>query len=172
MLLCGITLLLICGDDELNPGPKKTRSYYNFSLCRWNLNSITAHNFSKISLHEAYNVQQKFDRICISETYLDSSFANNDPRIKLPGYNVVTADNPNNAKRGGVSVCFKESLAVRSVTSLCLRACLLLEVFIQHRGYVVFYIDHLVKLRTSLMNFYLTLSNFSLILSLSTQVFF
>ena len=70
MLLFGITLLLIWGEVELNPGPKKTRSCYNFSLCQWNLN-----NFSKISLLEAYNVQNKFD-ICISETYLDSSFPN------------------------------------------------------------------------------------------------
>ena len=28
MLLCGINLLLICGDDELNPGPKKTKTCY------------------------------------------------------------------------------------------------------------------------------------------------
>ena len=73
MLLFGITLLLIWGEVELNPGPKKTRSRYNFSLCQWNLN-----NFSKISLLEAYNVQNKF-AICISETYLDSSFPNDHP---------------------------------------------------------------------------------------------
>ena len=130
MLLCGVTLLLICVDVELNPGPKKTKSCYNFSLCHWNLNRITAYNFSKISLLEAYNVQHKFDMIWISETYLDSSFPNDDPRLNLPGYNVVRADNPNNAKRGSVCVYFEESLAVHLVTSLCLKECLLLEVFI------------------------------------------
>ena len=111
MLLCGITVLLICGDVELNLGPKKTKSYHNFYffliysrifiqavytsylwseindsfihkyihtsvkihllLCHWNLNSITAPNFSKILLLGAYNVQHKFDMICISEAYLD-----------------------------------------------------------------------------------------------------
>ena len=86
MLLCGITLLLICGDTELNPGTKKTKSCYNFSLCHWNLNCITVHNFSKISLLEAYYVQHKFDMICISETYLDSNFPNDDPKHSLPGF--------------------------------------------------------------------------------------
>ena len=56
MLLCGITLLLICGDVELNPESKKTKSCYNFSLCHWDVNSIASHNFSKRSLlAEAYN---------------------------------------------------------------------------------------------------------------------
>ena len=133
MLLCGITLLLICSDVKLNPGPKKTKSCYNFSLCHWKLNSITAHKFSNISLLEAYIVQYKFGMICISKTYLDPCFPNGDPRLNLPGYNVVWADNPNNDKRGGVCIYFKESLALRSVTSL-----LLLEVFIQIRkGYVI-----------------------------------
>ena len=74
--------------------------------------------------------------ICISETFrdilrhLDFSFSNDDPRLNLPGYNVVRADNPNNIKRDGVCVYFKESLVVRSVTSLYLKECLLLEVFI------------------------------------------
>ena len=40
----------------------------------------------------------------ISETYRDSIFPNDDPRLKLPGYNVVRADNSNHAKRDGVFV--------------------------------------------------------------------
>ena len=69
--------------------------------------------------------------IYISETYLDSSFPNDYPRLKLPGYNVVRADTPNNAKRSGIYVYFKESLAVRSVTSLYLKKCLLLKFLIK-----------------------------------------
>ena len=45
ILLCPITLLLIDNDVELNPGPKKTKSCYNFSFCYWNLNITIAHNF-------------------------------------------------------------------------------------------------------------------------------
>lgn len=98
MLLYGIALLLIWGAVKLHPGPKKP--CYNFHLCHWNLNSITANNFSKIYLIlEAYNVKHKFDMICISKTYLYSSFLDDDSRLNLPGYNVVRAVNPNNTKK-------------------------------------------------------------------------
>ena len=63
-ICCMILLLLICaGDIELNPGPRKNNTSCNFSFYHWNLNSIPAHNFSKLSLLEAYNVQHKFDMI-------------------------------------------------------------------------------------------------------------
>ena len=46
-----IFLLLLCsGDIESNRGPKKTAS---ISFCHWNLNNITAHNFSKVTLLKA-----------------------------------------------------------------------------------------------------------------------
>ena len=67
--------LFVCGDIHLNPGPKRNRSRYNSSICHWNLNSITAHNYEKINLLEAYNTDNKFDMICISESYLDSSIS-------------------------------------------------------------------------------------------------
>ena len=47
--------LFICGDVELNPGPKNTKSSCYFSVCHWNLNRTPAHDFSKLSLIEAYN---------------------------------------------------------------------------------------------------------------------
>ena len=47
---CVLIILIICGDIELNPGPKKDKSCDNFSLCHWNRNSIDAHDFSKLSL--------------------------------------------------------------------------------------------------------------------------
>ena len=67
--------LFVCGNIHLNPGPKRNRSRYNSSICHWNLNSITAHNYEKINLLEAYNTDNKFDMICISESYLDSSIS-------------------------------------------------------------------------------------------------
>ena len=53
----------------------------------------------------------------LSETYLDSSFPDDDPKLNLPCHNLVRADNPNNTKRGGICAYFKESLPVRSVTA-------------------------------------------------------
>ena len=41
-------LLMLCGDTESNPG-LRSNSGETFPICHWNLNSITAHNISKIS---------------------------------------------------------------------------------------------------------------------------
>ena len=68
-------------------GLQKNPSNY-FSCCHWNVSSILAHN--KISLLTAYNTVQKFDIICISETYLDSTVDNK--TIEIKGYNLIIAD--------------------------------------------------------------------------------
>ena len=107
-----ILLLLICaGDIEFNPGPRKNSTSYNFSFYHWSLNSIAAHNFSKLSLLEAYNVHM----ICLSETFLDSSIPTNDGRLSMKGYKLIRADNPSDSKKGGVGIYYKEFLAVRPV---------------------------------------------------------
>ena len=97
------------GDIEVNPGPKKRRSNY-FSCCHWHVKSILTHN--KISLLTAYNTFQRFDIICISETYLDSLVDNKtrNPRV----YNLFRLDYPNNQKRG-VYLYFRENLCLREI---------------------------------------------------------
>ena len=124
---------IICGDTELNPGPKKYKSCDNFSLCHWNLNSIPAHDFSKLSLLEAYKTYHMYDVLFLSETYLDFSVPYDDLRLNLSGYKLVRADNLSNNKRGGVSIYFKETLAIRSVPTNSLKKCLLLKVFIGNK---------------------------------------
>ena len=71
------------GDIEQNPGPKSNSSQ-SFSICHWNLNSISAHNFIKISLLKTYIATHKLDVICLSETYLDSSTSNHDDNLEIP----------------------------------------------------------------------------------------
>ena len=94
----------MCGNIELNPGPKKDTSCDNFSLCHWNLNSIAAHNFSKLSLLEAYNGHHMHDMISLSETYLVSPVPYDDPRLNLSGNKLVRADNLSNNKRDGSGI--------------------------------------------------------------------
>ena len=53
-------ILLTCGDIESNPGPRRHDPCYNFSVCHWNFNSMTAHDFEKINLLEASNTINKF----------------------------------------------------------------------------------------------------------------
>ena len=134
LIFCVLIVLIICGDIELNPGPKKDKSCDNFSLSHWNLNNIAAHDFSKLSLLEVYNTHHMYDIICLSETYLDCSVPYDDPRSAK----LVRADNLSNNKRGGVGIYFKETLAIRPVPTNSLKECLLLEVFIGNKkGFVL-----------------------------------
>ena len=81
-----LVTIFIFDDVELNPGPKNTKSSSYFSLCHWNLNSFPPHDFSKLSLIEAYITHLNFDMICLSETYLDSSNTDNDTRLNLKDF--------------------------------------------------------------------------------------
>ena len=78
-------LLKLSGDVEENPDPKP-KPCQNFSICRWNVNSVSAHNFSKVSLLRAYISIHKFDVICISETFFNSETAFDDDNLKIEGY--------------------------------------------------------------------------------------
>ena len=55
-------LLMLCEDIESNPGARPN-SGQRFSICHWNLNSIAAHNFSKISLLRTCNKIHNYDII-------------------------------------------------------------------------------------------------------------
>ena len=96
-------LLMLCGDIESNPGPRPN-SGQSFSICHWNLNSIAAHNFSKISLLRAYNAIHNYDIICLSETYLNHDTLSDSDNLKIPGYELIRADHPSNQKRGGICI--------------------------------------------------------------------
>ena len=98
--LCLPNLLLCCGDIEKNPGPK----YSSLKFYHWNLNGLTAHDSIKISLLQAYIIQNNYDIICLSETFLNSSIQTNDDRISIDEYKLIRADHPSDSKRGGVCI--------------------------------------------------------------------
>ena len=70
--LCSCFIIL-SDDVDVNPGHKNSASEC-LSICHWNLNSISAHGYSKLFLLKAYISVRKFDTICPSETYLDSTY--------------------------------------------------------------------------------------------------
>ena len=76
---------------------------------------IATDNYSKVLALKVYNSTYKYDFICISQAFLDSSFESDDKDLMLDGYNLIRSDHPSNTKRGGVCIYYKESLAVRSV---------------------------------------------------------
>ena len=55
--LCLPNLLLCCGDNEKNPGPK----YSSLKFGHWNLSGLTVHDSIKISLLQAYIIQNNYD---------------------------------------------------------------------------------------------------------------
>ena len=93
-----------------------------------------AHN--KLSLLSAYNALLKFDVICISETYLDTS-ADNDA-LSIDGYNIIRADHPHNQKRGGVCIYFKEQLKLKKIATPNFSEFILCEISMRNKtGYIV-----------------------------------
>ena len=130
--------LFNCGDVELNPGPQNTKYYY-FSLCHWNLNSLLAHDFSKLPSIEAYNIHHNLDIIRLSGTFLDSFYADDDMRINSKDWTFIREDNPHNCKGSGVSIDFKKHLVARPVSPLNSNKYLELEINIQNKikGYVI-----------------------------------
>ena len=98
---------------------------------------MAAHKFLKKSSIEAYNSNQNYDFICISETYLDSSISSDDKDIAIEGYNIIRADHPSNLKKGGVCIYYKESLAVKLIDVNFLNESILYEVtFDKLKGYI------------------------------------
>ena len=119
-------LILLSADVELNPGPKRAFTR-NISICHWNLNSISAHNYIKLFLLKAYIAIHKFDIICLSETYLDSSTTSDDDNLAISGYNLIRSDHPSNNKRGGVCIYYKNFLPLRVLGIQYLQECINFE---------------------------------------------
>ena len=123
---------MLSGDIKTNPGPTPS-SGQCFSICHWNLNSITVHNFAKLSLLIAYNLVHSFDIICPSETYLDFETPPNDTRVELPGYNLFRSVHPSNNKRGSICVYCKSTHPLRILNISNLYECINFEVSIANK---------------------------------------
>ena len=119
-------LILLSGDVEINPGPRHNSGEF-FSICHWNLNSVLAYNYTKLSSLKAFIAVHKFDIICLSETYLDSSGAPDDDNLLISGYSLVRSDHPSNNKRGGVCVYYKTFLPMRVLDIQYLHECINFE---------------------------------------------
>ena len=119
------------------------------------LSSIVAHNF----IH-------KYDFICISETYLDSSVQSDDRDISINGYN------QRNNKRGGVSIYYRESLAIQLVKTNYLNECLLFKVsFNNKKGHIESYVNLPAKIDWNLILLFQILKRCLVIFTLLTLIF-
>ena len=74
---------MLCGDNKLNPG-SRPNSVQSFSFHHWNLNSMVAHNFSKVSVLKAYNAKYTYDLTSPSETYLNHDTLSDGDNLQIP----------------------------------------------------------------------------------------
>ena len=73
--------------------------------------------------------------MCLSETYLNTSIP--DSRLEISGYNLIRSDHPNDIKRGGGCIYFKEILPVRVINIPYLKEALLLEMNYNNKRVIV-----------------------------------
>ena len=97
------------------------------------------HNYSKLTQLKAYNSTYKYDFVCLSETYLDSSTP--DSLIDIEGYKLIRADHLDNIKRGGDCIYYKESLPVRKINLPNFKEALLLELNYSNKKVMVCYLS-------------------------------
>ena len=67
----------------------------------------------KLYLLRTYIAANQCDILCLSETFLDSGILSDDVNLDIPGYNLVRADHPANAKCSSVCIYFRKSLPLR-----------------------------------------------------------
>ena len=70
----------------------------------------------------------RYDIICMLEGFLDSTISDDDNTLHMEGYNLMSADHPDNIKRRGVCLYFKKGLALRKIELSHITECLLCEV--------------------------------------------
>ena len=126
-----ILVKLNCAVEE-NLG-LKLRPRQSFSICHWNINSVFAGNFSKISLLRTYISIHTFDVICISGTFLNSDTVFDDNNLKTERYNIVRSDHPSKSRQGGVCIYYNQSLALKILDIKYLQECTVFQVLIANK---------------------------------------
>ena len=80
----------------------------------------------------------RYDIICISESFFDSTISDDDNILHMKGYNLIRADHPDNIEREGVCLYFKKSLAWRKIALSYITECLLCGVNVKEQvGFIM-----------------------------------
>ena len=97
-------IILTHGDVHTNPGPSM------FKLAHWNLNSIVAHEFSRVSILEAFMNQENLNLLAITESALKNDIP--DKNIEIDGFSHIRNDLPTGDRCGGTLLYYKNDLPV------------------------------------------------------------
>ena len=80
----------------------------------------------------------RYDIICTSESFLDSTTSDDDIILHMEGYNLIRAGHPDNIKREGVCLYFKKSLALKKIELSHITECLSCEVSVKGQvGFII-----------------------------------
>ena len=102
-------------------------------FCCWNLNSIAAYDFLRVSLIEAYNSVFNYDLLAIAETHIDSTI--DEGRLALDGYSFMKGNHPHNVKKGGVGLYVTDSLPSKARSDLAiLPECIVHEIHLNKKS--------------------------------------
>ena len=130
--ILSITLIMQHGGIESDLGLSK--KHRPFTCCHWNINGLTAHKMIQKLLIEAYNSNQKYSFICISETCLDCVVCDDDKKFAMEGYNHIYADHSSNLS---VGIYYKESMVTQTININFLSEYLLCEITVNYKkGYI------------------------------------
>ena len=102
----------------------------NTKFCHWNANGLAAHDFIKChSLVEVSITTSSFDKVCLSETFLDSTISKDDENMQINWYSLLRTDHRNDIKRGGVCIYSKELLPlIRRNDLINIKDCLVTKI--------------------------------------------
>ena len=89
-----------------------------------------AHSFARVLLLTAYLSINKFDILCLSETFLNSEILTDDENFQTPAFSIAWVDHHYNTKRCGVCVYYKTSFFLKLLDIKYLQECINLELII------------------------------------------
>ena len=123
-----LSLLLLAGDVEVNPGPLN-----DLSICHINVRSLCPNDRTKRidEIHSLLCIRDGYDIICISETWLNSSITND--MIDIQGYQLFRKDRMDK-KGGGVAIYVSETIPARQRENLEHQSLEMLSLEIQSQG--------------------------------------
>ena len=104
-----VFVALICGSVHPHPGPDT-----DLSICHVNMRSLQPHD-RPVKLDELYStlcIDQKFQIICVSETWLDTTIEND--IVSLPDYQLFRKGRDRHG--GGIAIYALNSLPVKYLT--------------------------------------------------------
>ena len=125
-----IPLITLSGDVELNPGSKRNAAQ-TLPICYRNVNTICAHSCAKFYRLRANVCVHRFDIICLSETYLNSSV--DDKSLSIYINYLISSYHSSNKTRDSICIYYKNFLPLKVTGVRRLEECIAFDLIIRKK---------------------------------------